>query len=317
MIFIIVIAVIFVFFAIISGFVKGVNGSKTRQRVASQYGANETFVSDIDGSFVAINFGKQQVIFGKKKYESSYSFNQIASVEVIANESSVTQTNRGSQLLGTAVGVVALGGIGAILGGLSASKTSKSRLKSLTLKIIVDDQRQPVYSIPFFRSANGSDPNGLFAKPAFERIERMHAQFVLAMRKAQSATVVIPTTKAETFDSNALRHLESLWDLKSKGILSEEEFTSQKALLLGSHEPVRLPAPTPRWRDRPRTVTVTYCGDNKIAAIEAIREVTGLGLVESKKIVDSSLPVVLDISPEVAESVRQKLAAAGVTVNVG
>jgi ribosomal protein L7/L12 len=315
----ITVAVLVFIIAIFSAAAKNARAKKTNQRVSLQYGADEVFVSPDDGSFAAINFGRQQVILGKGTYESAYSFNQIASVEVIANESSITQTNRGSQLLGTAVGLAALGGVGAILGGLSGSKVSRNHLRSLVLKVIVDDQRQPVYSITFFKSARaqGADPNSLAAKPALEKIERMHAQFVIAMRKVQNhGTLPLARAGSELLGEGSVQGLEKLWELKTKGILSEEEFASQKALLLGGGGTTNSPEPLILEANVNRTVTVTFCG-NKINAIKALRELKSLSLVEAKRIVDF-LPAVLfsNISPESAEAIRQKLAAAGVGVSV-
>ena len=58
-------------------------------------------------------------------------------------------------------------------------------------------------------------------------------------------------------------------------------------------------------------------GQNKIAVIKAVREITGLGLKEAKELVDTApKPVKEAVSKEDAEAVKTKLAEAGADVEV-
>ncbi len=58
-------------------------------------------------------------------------------------------------------------------------------------------------------------------------------------------------------------------------------------------------------------------GDKKIQVIKAIREVTGLGLKESKALVDSApAPVKEKISKEEAESLKAKIEESGAEVEI-
>ena len=65
------------------------------------------------------------------------------------------------------------------------------------------------------------------------------------------------------------------------------------------------------------TVTLTDIGGTKVAVIKAVREITGLGLVDAKKLVDG-VPAAIkeNVSPEEAESIKEKLVAAGATVEI-
>ena len=65
------------------------------------------------------------------------------------------------------------------------------------------------------------------------------------------------------------------------------------------------------------TVTLTDVGGTKVAVIKAVREITGLGLVDAKKLVDGVPAAVKEnVSPEEAESIKEKLVAAGATVEI-
>jgi large subunit ribosomal protein L7/L12 len=65
------------------------------------------------------------------------------------------------------------------------------------------------------------------------------------------------------------------------------------------------------------TVVLTAIGANKINVIKAVRELTNLGLKESKDLVEGApKPVKENISKEEAATAKQKLEAAGATVEV-
>lgn len=65
------------------------------------------------------------------------------------------------------------------------------------------------------------------------------------------------------------------------------------------------------------TVTLTSFGASKVGVIKAVREITGLGLVDAKKLVDGCPAAIKEnISPEEAEGIKEKLVAAGATVDI-
>lgn len=65
------------------------------------------------------------------------------------------------------------------------------------------------------------------------------------------------------------------------------------------------------------TVTLTSVGGTKVAVIKAVREITGLGLVDAKKLVDGAPAAIKEnISPEEADQIKEKLMAAGATVEI-
>ncbi len=65
------------------------------------------------------------------------------------------------------------------------------------------------------------------------------------------------------------------------------------------------------------TVVLTAAGGQKINVIKAVREITGLGLAESKALVDGApKPVKENASKSDAEDAKGKLEAAGATVEL-
>ena len=65
------------------------------------------------------------------------------------------------------------------------------------------------------------------------------------------------------------------------------------------------------------TVTLTDAGAQKVAVIKAVKEITGLGLGESKAIVDGApAPVKEKVSKDDAEAAKKQLEEAGATVEL-
>jgi large subunit ribosomal protein L7/L12 len=65
------------------------------------------------------------------------------------------------------------------------------------------------------------------------------------------------------------------------------------------------------------TVTLTEAGATKVAVIKVVREITGLGLVDAKGLVDKAPAAIKEnISPDEAKEIKEKLEAAGASVEV-
>jgi len=65
------------------------------------------------------------------------------------------------------------------------------------------------------------------------------------------------------------------------------------------------------------TVTLKSFGEKKIEVIKAVREITTLGLKQAKDLVEAAPQVVKEgVSKEEAETIKQKLEAAGATVEI-
>lgn len=98
----------------------------------------------------------------------------------------------------------------------------------------------------------------------------------------------------------------------------EEEFgvTAAAPMVASVAAPVEAAAPTAEEKTE-FTVTLKDVGANKISVIKAVRELTTLGLKESKDLVESAPKAVREgISKEEAATAKEKLEAAGATVDI-
>ena len=65
------------------------------------------------------------------------------------------------------------------------------------------------------------------------------------------------------------------------------------------------------------TLTLKACGANKVACIKAVQAITGLGLMDAKKLVDAAPSAIKEhISPVEAEEHKKALEAAGAQVEI-
>ena len=83
--------------------------------------------------------------------------------------------------------------------------------------------------------------------------------------------------------------------------------------------PVAAAAPAEEVDEGPKMVNVTLkeIGPTKVQVIKAVREITGLGLVDAKKLVDGAPATIKEnISEEEAAPIKEKLEAAGAVVEV-
>ncbi|QGS51476.1 50S ribosomal protein L7/L12 [Spiroplasma tabanidicola] len=65
-------------------------------------------------------------------------------------------------------------------------------------------------------------------------------------------------------------------------------------------------------------VLLTNPGGNKVAVIKIVKEITGLGLMDAKKLVDGTLPATIkeNVKVEEAENMKKQLMEAGASVDL-
>jgi ribosomal protein L7/L12 len=168
------------------------------------------------------------------------------------------------------------------------------------------------FTLLFFKSPskNGTDARSPLLKPALEKADRFHALLVNALRNHQRATPSIPNTTNE---------LQRLWELKTAGALSDDEFAAQKARLLSgaltstcamSTEP---PIDSALQKSEYGIVVVDF-GPKDINVARVVCSITGTKLVSrvfKGLMQNTSTEVLTANSKEEAERYRDQLQAAG------
>jgi len=303
---------------IFSGVAAGSQARAAEQRrdvLSQHYSMDEIYVSTVDGSSIGINFEAGRVLLGQRGRETEYSFDQIAAVEVQENGATVSTTNRGSQLAGAAIGGLALGGVGALIGGLSGSRTSRQKVTSIVLKVSVDSTIEPVHKVTFLQVGGaGVEPDSFTAKPAREAAERVHAHLINAMRRVQERSATARAMPAAPSPDQ----LGKLWELRQAGALTEEEYAAQKTTLLSSPAPA-LAAPAAIARGRRYQVLLVHPGERRLAFVKALR--THVPEVLASKAAHSMYqhlpyPLLRNAEERQAFAVRDALTEAGATIEI-
>jgi hypothetical protein len=133
----------------------------------------------------------QFVLAKPKEAPRLYGFDQLIAVDVERDGMSLHKTNRGSQMMGAAVGGALLGPVGLLLGGLTGTKREEERVKRLSLKLVTSDLHTPVTEVIFFDSISGEKPDSTPVKKAAQQLEEWHGRFrtiLLGNERAASAT---------------------------------------------------------------------------------------------------------------------------------
>lgn len=124
-------------------------------------------------------------------------------------------------------------------------------------------------------------------------------------------------------ESNTIEQVVGLIENMSALELADLSKTLQKKFGVSAAVPVAVAAPAAAATAAPEaektefTVALTAIGDRKIQVIKAVREITGLGLKESKELVDKVPSNIKENIPkDEAETVQKKLLDAGATAEI-
>jgi large subunit ribosomal protein L7/L12 len=148
-----------------------------------------------------------------------------------------------------------------------------------------------------------------------------------AEKKPKAEKAEAAPAKAEKAKKSSLSNDEILEAIKNKTVIELAELVKMFETEFGvsAAAPVAVAAAAPAGDSAAAeaeeqtefTVILTAYGENKINVIRAVRELTTLGLKESKDLVEGApKPVKEGVSKEEATTAKQKLEAAGATVEV-
>jgi len=200
---------------------------------------NQKIMGNDGNSGIAVDEGRKKVCLIKQTSENIeldvLTYRDILSSEVFEDGVTITKTVRTSQIGGALIGGLALGGLGAIIGGLSGKTTSSDTITRIDLRITVNRTSHPIHDINFM-NVKGKK-NGFLYKAAIKDARHWHGLLDVLIKRADSEdnakeeqlveekTILLP--KGSVADE-----LIKLSELQKQGLLTDEEFLAQKAKLL-------------------------------------------------------------------------------------
>ena len=189
------VAVIGVVFAgaIVWGIVQGIDKARGAAKIKKRIGELDNFkpadvyVSETNLLGLAIDPQRREIVLADEDKLRRFNVPSIVSCEILQDDVQLAYVNRGSQLASVAVGGVLLGGVGAVIGGLSGSTRSVNNVKKLILRFVTDDFDKPNHDIVLLDwsfSSKGIKRDNLIYQQALEIAELWHSR-VRAMMKAE------------------------------------------------------------------------------------------------------------------------------------
>lgn len=163
------------------------------------------------------------------------SYKELLAAEIFEDGNTITRTSRTSQIGGMLIGGLALGGVGAIIGGLSGKKISSNKVQRLDLRLIVNRTNWPCHDINIMnKEVQKHDPK---YKAAMEKARQWHGILEVVIHRAdqedRAKEGLTVTSERNALEQTSLAdELRKLANLKEEGVLSDDEFAAQKAKLL-------------------------------------------------------------------------------------
>ncbi|NQV18794.1 MAG: SHOCT domain-containing protein [Armatimonadetes bacterium] len=201
--------------------------------------ATQKIMGDDGLSGLAIDEFRKEICIIKKNSGNftldTIPYHDLLSSEIFEDGKTITRTSRTSQLGGALFGGLALGGVGAIIGGLSGRKTSTNQVTKIDLRLTINRTNAPVHDINLMNfEGTGSE---LLYLGAIQKARHWQGLLEVIIRRTDEEDK-LKESKAfqkviNSVDNNSVAdELKKLADLKKQGIITEEEFDSQKEKIL-------------------------------------------------------------------------------------
>jgi len=161
------------------------------------------------------------------------SYKNLLSSEVFEDGITVTKTVRSSQVGGALLGGLVLGGVGAIIGGLSGRTETSGKVKRIDLRLTINDTKNPLHDINFLLSE--TNKNSPTYQSAIQQARHWHALTEVLIKRADMDDKLNATdTSLQPNTGLIADEIKKLAELRDNGILSANEFERQKLKLLDS-----------------------------------------------------------------------------------
>jgi len=158
-------------------------------------------------------------------------YSDLVSSEICENGETVTKTSRTSQVGGVLVGGALLGGVGAVIGGLSGKTKSSQRITGMTLRVVVNDIKIPVYELTFMEADLKVKKGGFLYSTVEKEIYHWHSIISVLIKQADADAKALDKAGATAVGSVA-DELAKLAQLKKEGVITQKEYDKQKTKLL-------------------------------------------------------------------------------------
>lgn len=254
-------------------------------------------IKGIKNSYLfAIDSNSKKIVFIQQEGVIRLKFNQIISVELLEDSTTIYEKSTSRAIGGALVGGALAGGAGVIVGGLTGDSTEERKVSTVSVKILLRNAEQSTVSIYCFnaetmtadckKTIKVSSTYGDLYKQGLNNAKDILDLIKIAIDKVDQAT---STSSTSSSVDSVSKELSSLFELKEKGAISIDEFNTLKSKLINS---INTQTPAPDEIIENNTVEFSEVVDaiNRgeiIAAVSLYMEATGASISEAKAYVDS------------------------------
>lgn len=115
----------------------------------------------ISKTMLAIDKTKKQIGFGYyvsgKVVTQIFNAKDVVSCEILEDKDTIIKTSNGNMMTRAIIGGVVSGGVGAVIGGVTAEKTTKQIVNNITLRILTTNVDDPVKDFVFYNGKTKKD----------------------------------------------------------------------------------------------------------------------------------------------------------------
>ena len=163
-------------------------------RSLPDFRADDVYVSPYNLSGIAIDREQAKAALITGDQIDIIPANGFYKCELLQDGVQIARANRGSQLLGIAVGGALLGKAGAMIGGLSGSSTISENFRRVVLRLVVDHFDRPVHETVLVDSERALAKDNKLYKEAMEKAELWYGRVIGLMHQASEQTRELPSS---------------------------------------------------------------------------------------------------------------------------
>ena len=186
---------------------------------------------------IAIDDDRRKIIYinENKNIKQIFEFKDVISVNLIEDSNIIYSKSAARTIGGGIIGGIIGGGAGAVIGGLSGSSEGSKVIDSIKVKILLQNNQTSAIYIDCLNSSVGTRSDSFTYKLAIEEAikitDKISVIINLIEREGKSTHIDSDENKSTNIFS-LTEELEKLYNLKEKGIVSEDEYEIIKKELI-------------------------------------------------------------------------------------
>lgn len=200
-----------------------------------KFNPSEIFVSPSIKTSIAIDSNSSSICFVNSNRQTfHFEHKDILECEIILDGKTYLKQSTSRTIAGAVIGGAIGGKTGAIVGGLSGKSKKVVDITNIDLKIVLNSSKNPYFKVNFFNPQLKKGQT-ITDQEALENAKHWHTLVSGLVKKADrefGEKREQSIDKDENSNLGVSDELLKLNELKEKGIITPEEFESQKAKLL-------------------------------------------------------------------------------------